>query len=463
MEEEQAGVTLGDILRVIASQKWLALIIAAVIAIAGSLGLLFGYNAAKTQYTTTFNVNFAGSDSGKYPDNVAFDYRDIVSRDSVEDALSSSDEFKNIDENKLVRSLSITKIYEEVTNTLVETKYQVSVKASCFDSEEQASAFLSQIIEKPIRHVRDWAKSLSHDADLKNYDAAKNFDDKIKYLNLQVQYLDGSYNSLLSSQDLNIGKITDSYRSVSGKLDEIENEITFASSELIDNRYVIDMASLKNYAESYPTIKENLDNNKKIWDMMFGEKITPDSIVGDGFISSVYELARQITSDEKEIKVIAEYLEKNGFGSCVTRNHEQNIINITVPEGELSQKEGITNFGKRLDAVRNELQSISDEYGDMFVELHNEAAKITHEGAFLQTDGGMSAVVAIILSVVVGIIIGCIVALVKAMPAYLKKKRGLTTDGTTDGELPDGATPATDGDFANADVDVSTDKDANTD
>ena len=57
MEEEiengEGGITLGYIFRTIFSQKWLALIIAAVITVAGALGLYF-MGKSGTVYSVSF-------------------------------------------------------------------------------------------------------------------------------------------------------------------------------------------------------------------------------------------------------------------------------------------------------------------------------------------------------------------------------------------------------------------------
>ena len=62
VEEEKRGITVGEVFRVAFTQKWLILIIAVIITIAGTLGIYFGYNKTKTQYAATFTVNFTDSE-----------------------------------------------------------------------------------------------------------------------------------------------------------------------------------------------------------------------------------------------------------------------------------------------------------------------------------------------------------------------------------------------------------------
>ena len=62
MEEKSVrgeGTTLGDIFRVIFSQKWLALILAAVLTAVCVVGLYFGYNKSKKYYSVSFEIGRA--------------------------------------------------------------------------------------------------------------------------------------------------------------------------------------------------------------------------------------------------------------------------------------------------------------------------------------------------------------------------------------------------------------------
>ena len=49
--EEEKGISLADMFRMIFSQKWLALIIAAVITVVGVLGFTYVYNPRASVYT----------------------------------------------------------------------------------------------------------------------------------------------------------------------------------------------------------------------------------------------------------------------------------------------------------------------------------------------------------------------------------------------------------------------------
>ena len=49
-EKEEGGISIGDIFRTIFSQKWLALIITAVITVVGTVGIYF-YGSTKVDYS----------------------------------------------------------------------------------------------------------------------------------------------------------------------------------------------------------------------------------------------------------------------------------------------------------------------------------------------------------------------------------------------------------------------------
>ena len=83
-EMEDSGLSIGDIFRTIFSQKWLALGIAIVITIVGTIGLyLIGKSGS--EYSITFVLQLPNSEDSPstylYPDGRNFDYTDFVSLD----------------------------------------------------------------------------------------------------------------------------------------------------------------------------------------------------------------------------------------------------------------------------------------------------------------------------------------------------------------------------------------------
>ena len=103
-EKEEGGVTLGYVFRTIFSQKWLALLIAAVITVAGTLGLYF-LGKTNEVYNVSFVTNLPGSQSSasyfEFPDGQTQHFTEAVSYENLEKVKESNAAFGDIDIKKM--------------------------------------------------------------------------------------------------------------------------------------------------------------------------------------------------------------------------------------------------------------------------------------------------------------------------------------------------------------------------
>ena len=83
MEEEKNGISLRDIFRIIFSQKWLALILAAAITLLCAVCIVYVYNPSKIDYSVSFKLDLLGrngsAETYRYPDGTTFHYLSLVS------------------------------------------------------------------------------------------------------------------------------------------------------------------------------------------------------------------------------------------------------------------------------------------------------------------------------------------------------------------------------------------------
>ena len=108
MEEENNGVSVADVFKTILKGKWIALALAVVITIAGTLFVQLYYNKGKQNYVSSFGLTLPGDD-GKvvytYPDGTILHYADIVSYSALEDVKNSDEEsFKDVNIEALVNN-----------------------------------------------------------------------------------------------------------------------------------------------------------------------------------------------------------------------------------------------------------------------------------------------------------------------------------------------------------------------
>ena len=112
MEEENNGVSVADVFKTILKGKWIALALAVVITIAGTLFVQLYYNKGKQNYVSSFGLTLPGDD-GKvvytYPDGTILHYADIVSYSALEDVKNSDEEsFKDVNIEALVNNSAIS-------------------------------------------------------------------------------------------------------------------------------------------------------------------------------------------------------------------------------------------------------------------------------------------------------------------------------------------------------------------
>lgn len=220
--ENENGISLGYIFRTIFSQKWLALIIAVAITLAGTFGLYF-LGKSNEVYSVTFVSKIPGSESSPqafdFPDGKEFRYEVIVSYDNLK---------KVKDQNKLFDGIDIQKMYEKgdisIIRTLKETAsgsgeyeatYKIDAKAKYFKESAIARDFLTELTLFPVRYLE--SMSIDYDKSLEASREAIQYDVRLSYLNDQLTYLNEEYNKLIEKYSENFvvrdGKTLNYYKS----------------------------------------------------------------------------------------------------------------------------------------------------------------------------------------------------------------------------------------------------------
>lgn len=220
--ENENGISLGYIFRTIFSQKWLALIIAVAITLAGTFGLYF-LGKSNEVYSVTFVSKIPGSESSPqafdFPDGKEFRYEVIVSYDNLKKAK---------EQNKLFDGIDIQKMYEKgdisIIRTLKETAsgskeyeatYKIDAKAKYFKESAVARDFLTELTLFPVRYLE--SMSIDYDKSLEASREAIQYDVRLSYLNGQLNYLIEEYNRLIEKYSENFvvkdGKTLNYYKS----------------------------------------------------------------------------------------------------------------------------------------------------------------------------------------------------------------------------------------------------------
>ncbi len=209
MEEEiengEGGITLGYIFRTIFSQKWLALIIAAVITVAGALGLYF-MGKSGTVYSVSFVLQLpktgeASTTSYTYPDGESFYFTDLISYENLMQVASRKD-FEGIDVETMVKSNDISIIrsvdkLDEDSKDGYDLNYTVKVKAKYFENEDKARSFIEAITAFPREYISQM--NINYDQSLTSSKSAVTYDEQLTLLKNQAQYIQSKYGALIGA------------------------------------------------------------------------------------------------------------------------------------------------------------------------------------------------------------------------------------------------------------------------
>lgn len=160
-------ISIKEILRYFWKKKILALIIIIVTFIVSFMGLSF-YNNAGVVYTSSFKLTWNGYATEQYPDSSKFNYTNLIGKENLERAKASSDEFANINIDRMLEKgkVEIKEVDVYLDKVLTSTHYTINFSASCFNSRGQASRFVQAIILAHEEHVADLVRLMDIDNDL---------------------------------------------------------------------------------------------------------------------------------------------------------------------------------------------------------------------------------------------------------------------------------------------------------
>lgn len=404
--EDDNGVTLGQIFKVMFYNKIRLLIVGVSILVILLLYLNLGYNKSKKQYSASFSYNDINITNGHYSDGSLFDINDLV--DYVDDVKKTNSKYDSINTNIKKLGINIDKelVSQKITNaagneeTQITTVYSIVVNASCFSNYNQAKEFLSDLISYPITRSNEMISSINFDDNLLLFDSSKVYENQINYLTLQEKYILEGYDDLIEAYgDMIIGD-----KKLSSRVKDIElyfddNKLSVLTNEMELNGYVKDLATYKNSLETEKAALElELETNlQKINDLNtaiktligYSTSSTLQTLDLTAYNNSINQLTQRNVDIQYEINVIDRYLNSSGTYTSEKQN----------------------DFESRLLAFRTKLSEFTKTYKDCYLEAVSNY-KISYSDAnMVVASGGFSMTTSIVISVLVGLVVACIVNL----------------------------------------------------
>ena len=401
-EEREGGITLGYIFRTIFSQKWLALIIAAVITIVGTLGLYF-MGKKNEEYSVLFVSKIPDSENSPlnfvFPDGKEFRYETMISIENLETVKASDELFKNIDVKKMYEKgdISINRILAETVagSKEYEATYKISANTKYFQSKIVARDFLSELSQFPIKYLSDM--KIDYDRYLEASESAIQYDKQLDYLNSQAYFLSEGYTSFINTYGDNFvvkdGKTLSYYHT---QLQAFLNrgDIDLLKNTALENSYVKcdeNGEPLKEAIAKYRSEEFEKKREKKIAEdalqialdkMLSSSEGHSSTIILD--TETVMKYTEQIAKLEKELEEIGDFINKSQVNA---------------------------EFDSEVSGVAAKLIELTDEFSSVASTVYSSRTILSYlNTSVVEVDGGRGLVMSAVIGLVAGIVIAAIVA-----------------------------------------------------
>lgn len=276
---EEGGVTLGAICRVIFQWKRLLAILAATIVAAVATFVVFklSIEPQNTSYTAQFNFEMVQTaSSAEYFTSGQF----FIDEDTLSSVKNSDERFSGVDvKNMLSDGKYPVTVKQEFTKTeddIIESYYTFSVSEKVFSNKRVAKEFVRAVVESVKSRAVEDAKALAakdetgfngYQAQLRGYQDASTYEEKLSILLAQRNYLIDLYNrwideygNLYQAQSVN-KSLMDLREMV--QLSFSDTQYDELTAELRANAYVPSSEDSTILQSRLNTYREQLDLNER--------------------------------------------------------------------------------------------------------------------------------------------------------------------------------------------------------
>ncbi len=373
MNENENTITFTDLLRVIFNRTKLLLIVTLGLFILATIGIYF-HNKLNSTYEGMFSYSIDCYENGYYYEGTKFEYRDLVSLESLNKYQKQYESLKGLDMAKLydkgaIESIewdtlydkNVAKMNEEDNDYVVKYKgFKVTLKKHYF-SLVQAKDLLQAIAKEPNVISNQLIDEKNYDYYIQLFDSSTIFENKITYLRLQLNLIDSRYDELLD----NFGNITvkdgrelQEIKTITNKIFENYN-LEQIETELNNRGYVLD------YTTYYNTLidnKTNLENKKHVDELKYDDLTqqrdtllqnsgTLYSIEIESYNKELIRLTSEIRDFEEEIRLI----------EIKINNYENSKTDQDFIDNVQKFNSTLTSYKQQLVEATKELKRIESE------------------------------------------------------------------------------------------------------
>lgn len=445
MEEEEKGISIGEIFKIIFKRVWWVVAVTAAVMIAFLCVVQFWYNAEKQVYTVSFDIrlpsfkeNDDGTISEKYPDGTVLKVADSVLLENLqfikdEIFLPESErtgKFSNIDIQKMVNEddVALNRTIQENADKTYEYHYTLEITKKYFKNSKQAVDFVKSVAEFPVNNAKRMVNGMNYSERLLKYDKYPTYEEKINALIEQKKYLAETYENLkeLYGGDyvpagLNSTKSIDEY--ILDLIDVFDPRQQEEMRNVVSaNYYVYDTQTYLDTAEAkIKAFEVEISENEK---RIEAQRIERDKLTANGGIQETTEFD----------KIIADLTDKNAVMLNEIEKTEKTRSEIEKYIADGSK----VKFDESLNEIRAQLEETTQTLKAVNVATYDEKAQAIYVNNKVVVEGGLNIVLAAVIGAALGFVIVSVVILIIDLPKYKRQKLAAEAGEAETTEQPDG-------------------------
>ena len=443
--EEEKGISIGEIFKVIFKRVWWVVAVTATVMIAFLCIIQFWYNANEQVYTASFDIrlpsykeNPDGTISEEYPDGTVLKVADSVLLENlqlIKDEVflpesQRTGKFSNINIEKMVNEddIELIRTIEAKEDETYEYHYTVRIGKKYFKNKYQAADFVKAVAEFPVNNSRDIVHSMNYTERLLKYDRYLTYEEKIKALIEQKEYLVKTYDDIKEQYGGEyVPEGLSSAKSIDDYILDLTDVFDLRKQEAVKNTvsanyYVYDTQTYLDTAEAkIKALEVEISENEK---RIEAQRIERDKLTANGSIQETTEFD----------KIIADLTDKN----AVMKN-EIKRTNDTLERIEAYIADGSkTNFDVSLNKIRAQLEQATQTLRTVNIATYEEKAQAIYVNNKVVVEGGLNIILAAVIGAIAGFVIVSIVILIIDFPKYKRQKLAAEAGEAEITEQPDG-------------------------
>lgn len=434
--EEEKGISLGEIFKVIFKRIWWVVAAAAAVMIVLVCLVQFWYNPNKQSYTASFELRLPSGDT--YPDGTALRLADsvllenlqIIKDESLLPEAKRTGKFADIDIEKMVEEddIEFLQTIEKKEDDTYEYFNTIKVTKKYFKNKEQAADFVRAVVEFPVTKSMYIVENINYFERLSRIDLYDNYNERVNALIDQKNYIVSIYQELANKysgtyvpEGLNSTLTLDDYiRSFVNYFDSTkQNEIW---NKINDKRYIYDTETYVNNAQTeINLIQRDIEKNELLIKALKAERDALLAQLKDDYVKEI---------EPYETKIADLVVQNVNLQYSISEKEKnlESILNYTEGAGK-AEKDALD---KELADIREELVEFTKTAVKVRIATYEDKAEVIYVNNKIVAKGGLNIIIAAGLGAVLGFVIAGAVIFIIDYPKYKRAKQAAEGDAPTE-------------------------------